>query len=81
MLWFIVLTTIMGNGDVYVSVRPALSPEYNNELICNDIGRQILIEEQKKLDESPQKGTVYYVCESISEEQFKKAIGKEGSNL
>jgi len=78
MIWFIVLTTIMSNGDVYTEIRPATSPEYNNEKTCMEVG-QVFVD-QKQIEIGTNSGKVYFVCHSMSVEQINKAAGKAGSN-
>lgn len=77
MLWFIVLITVMSNGDVYSDVRPATSPEFNSEETCKQIGGILVVQEQLKIADG---GKVYFVCDSFSKETFQKALGS-GSNL
>lgn len=79
MIWFIILTTIMTNGDVYTEIRPATSPEVNTEQQCNDAGK--IIVEQKQIELGTTNGKVYYVCQSLTEQEVNKATGKAGSNM
>lgn len=77
MIWFIILTTVMTNGDVYTEVRPATAPEYNTEKQCNDAG-QILVD-AKQIEVGTNSGKVYFVCQNISEEQIDKVLKKSNS--
>ena len=79
MLWFIILTTVMNNGDVYTDVRPATSPEYNNEQTCKEVGAVLVEQEQIKIGTNS--GKVYFVCDSFSKEAIKKAFTVPGQNL
>lgn len=78
MIWFIVLTTIMGNGEVYTEVRPATSPEFNTKEQCLAAGQ--LIVDQKQIEVGTDNGKVYYVCHSITADEFLKAVGKSGGS-
>lgn len=78
MFWFIILTTVMANGDVYTDVRPATSLEYNNEQVCNQAGAVLVEEEQRKVGTNA--GKVYYICESFSKETIDKATQKPGQD-
>jgi len=79
MLWFIVLTTIMSNGDVYAEVQFPLDPQYNNEKSCNESGAAII--NQKQLEIGTNAGKVYYICQSVNSDTLLKTIGKTGSGL
>ena len=74
MIWFIILTTVMTNGDVYTDIRSAIDPKYNNEQSCNDVGK-ILVEE-KQTEVGTSNGKVYFICSSLSEKDFDKATNK-----
>ena len=78
MIWFIVLTTILNNGDVYTEVRPATSPEYNTQEQCIAAGQ--LIVDQKQIEIGTTNGKVYYICHSLTSEEILKALGEPGSN-
>lgn len=78
MIWFIVLTTIMSNGDVYTEVRPAASPEFNTKEQCLAVGQVVV--DQKQIEIGTNSGTVYYVCHSITADEFLKAVGKSGGS-
>lgn len=73
MLWFIVLTTIMSNGDVYTEIRPATAPQYNTEKQCNEAG-QVLVD-QKQLEIGTNAGKAYFVCHSLSEKEITRVLG------
>jgi hypothetical protein len=77
MIWFIVLTTIMSNGDVYAEVQFPLDPQYNNEQSCNESG--IAVVNQKQLELGTNSGKVLYTCQSTSSDTVLKALGKSGS--
>lgn len=79
MFWFIVLTTVMNNGEVYTEIRPATSPEYNNEQTCKEAGQ--LIVDQKQLEIGTTNGKAYFVCHSLDVNDIAKAVGKSGSGL
>lgn len=78
MIWFIVLTTIMTNGEVFTEIRPATSPDVNTEAQCMEAGK--IIVDQKQLEVGTVNGKVYYICHSLSGEEIRKATGKAGSN-
>ena len=77
MIWFIVLTTIMSNGDVYAEVQFPNSAEYNNEKSCNESGNAIT--NQKQLEIGTKAGTVYFICQSASSDGLLNLLGKSGS--
>ena len=77
MIWFIVLTTIMSNGDVYAEVQFPLDPQYNNEQSCNESGNAII--NQKQLEIGTNAGKVYFVCQSATSDVLLKVLGKSGS--
>ena len=77
MIWFIVLTTIMSNGDVYAEVQFPNSSEYNNEKSCNESG--IAVVNQKQLELGTNSGKVYYICQAATSDTLLKVIGKSGS--
>lgn len=77
MIWFIILTTVMSNGDVYTEVQFPQKPEYNNEQQCNQSGDAIV--NQKQLELGTNSGKVYYVCQSASFDEIGKAL-KPGTN-
>ena len=77
MIWFIVLTTIMNNGDVYAEVQFPNSSEYNNEKSCNESGNAII--NQKQLEIGTKSGTVYFICQSASSDGLLNLLGKSGS--
>ena len=79
MLWFIVLTTIMSNGDVYAEVQFPLDPQYNNESSCKEYG--IAVVKQKQLELGTNSGKVYYICQAVTSDTLLKTIGKTGSGL
>lgn len=72
-IWFIVLTTVMNNGDVFMQVRPVLKPEYNNEKSCEEAGALVVTEEQMKVGTNA--GTVYFTCNNITQKQMNDANG------
>lgn len=76
MIWFIILTSVMTNGDVYTEVRPATKPEYNTEEQCIEAGK--LIVEAKQIEIGTNSGKVYFVCQSFSSQEINKALGKNG---
>ena len=78
MIWFIILTTVMNNGDVYTDVRPATTPEYNNEQSCNAAGK--ILVDQKQIEVGTSNGKTYYVCQVLSDDDIRAATGKSGSN-
>lgn len=77
MIWFIVLTTIMSNGDVYAEVQFPLDPKYNNEKSCNESGNAII--NQKQLEIGTKAGTVYFICQSVTSDTLLNVLGKTGS--
>ena len=77
MLWLIVLTTVMNNGDVYAEVQFPLDPQYNNEQSCNESGSAIV--NQKQLELGTNSGKVYYICQAVDSNSILKTIGKPGS--
>lgn len=74
MFWFIVLTIVLNNGEVYTDIRPVTDPKYNNEKECNDVGR--ILVDQKQIEIGTNDGKVYYICQSFSQEQLDKGMGK-----
>jgi hypothetical protein len=74
MIWFVILTIVMSNGDVYSEVRLASDPTYNNEQLCNEAGK-ILVEE-KQVEIGTTNGKAYYICNSFSSEEIDKALGR-----
>ena len=72
MIWFVILTTVMNNGDVYAEVRFPTDLLYNNEQSCNDSGKTIIQDEQNKIGTNA--GKVYFICQSTSPEELSKAI-------
>lgn len=77
MIWFIVLTTIMSNGDVYAEVQFPLDPQYNNEKSCNESGNAII--NQKQLEIGTNAGKMYFICQSATSDALPKILGKSGS--
>jgi hypothetical protein len=77
MIWFIVLTTIMSNGDVYAEVQFPLYPQYNNEKSCNESG--IAVVNQKQLEIGTNAGKVYYICQSATSDALLKVLGNTGN--
>lgn len=77
MIWFIILTTVMTNGDVYTEVRPATAPEYNTEQQCKEAGQTLV--DAKQVEIGTNSGKVYFVCDSIAEEQINKVLKKSNS--
>ena len=77
MIWFIVLTTIMSNGDVYAEVQFPLDPKYNNEQSCNESGNAII--NQKQLEIGTNAGKVYYICQSVTSDTLLNVLGKTGN--
>ena len=75
MIWFIVLTTIMNNGDVYAEVQFPLDPKYNNEQSCNEAGQ--LLVDQKQMEIGTNAGKTYVICKAISPEEIKACILKD----
>lgn len=73
MMWFLILTVVMNNGDVYTDVRPATDPKYSNEQSCNDAGK--ILVDQKQVEIGTNTGKVYFVCHSFSKEDIDKALG------
>lgn len=78
MVWFIVLTIIMNNGDVFTEIRPATSPEVNTKEQCDGAGK--IIVDQKQLEVGTNSGKVYYICQNLSGEEIRKATGKSGGS-
>ena len=70
-IWYIILVTIMANGDATVDTRYPLDPKFNNERDCNEVGDTIMREEQMKVGTS--QGTVYFICKVITAEDQRKA--------
>ena len=79
MIWFIVLTTIMSNGDVYAEVQFPLDPQYNNEQSCNESG--IAVVNQKQLELGTNSGKVFYICQSADSDSLLKVLGKSGTPI
>ena len=79
MFWYILLITVLSDGSVLADSRYPLSPDYNNEKTCNDVGTALMKEEQQKLD--AKSGTVYFVCKSLSTDEILKAFEKPGQNI
>lgn len=76
-MWFIILVTVLTNGQVYSDVRPATDPKYNTEASCEEAGASFVQQEQTKIGSD--NGKVFYVCEHFSEEEINKALGRVGS--
>lgn len=70
-IWYIILVTVMANGEASVDVRYPLNPKYNNEADCNQVGDTFMREEQMKLGTS--QGTVYFICKVMTPEDQRKA--------
>lgn len=79
MIWFIILITVTIDGKVYSEIRPAASPEYNNEETCNKAG--IALAEQEQMKIGTDVGSVYFICKSITKETFDKANAKAGQDI
>lgn len=79
MIWFIVLSVVMNNGEVYTQVHFPNSPEYNNEQTCNEAASAKADKLMSEIGTS--NGKVYYVCENLSEDEFKKATQKPGQEI
>ena len=79
MIWFIVLTTIMSNGDVYSEVQFPLDPKYNDEKSCNEVGFAVV--DQKQLELGTNSGKVFYICQSADSESLLKVLGKSGTPI
>ena len=78
MIWFIVLNTLMTDGTLYTEVQFPNTPEYNNEKTCNEVGNELMEQEQMKIGTNA--GTVYFICKELGLDQVRKATGKAGSN-
>lgn len=76
MIWFIILTYVMANGDVYTEMYPATKPEYNNKEVCIEVG-QVLVD-QKQIEIGTNSGKVYFICHSIDQKELDKVSGKTG---
>ena len=76
MIWFIILTYVMANGDVYTEMYPATKVEYNNENDCNEVGKVLV--DQKQIEIGTNAGKVYYVCQSINQKDLNEVMGKTG---
>lgn len=79
MIWFIVLTTIMSNGDVYSEVQFPLDPKYNDEKSCNEAG--IAFVNQKQLELDTNSGKVFYICQSADSDSLLKVLSKSGTPI
>ena len=79
MIWFIVLTTIMSNGDVYSEVQFPLDPKYNDEKSCNEVG--IAVVDQKQLELGTNSGKVLYICQSADSDSLLKVLSKSGTPI
>ena len=79
MLWFIVLTMVMNNGDVFTEIRPATAPEYNTEQQCNEVGKVLV--DQKQIEIGTNAGKAYFICHNLTLEEIKRVFNKSGSNL
>jgi len=77
-IWYIILVTVMADGNATVDTRYPNTPEYNNEATCNEVGDQLMRAEQMKIGTNA--GTVYFICKAISSQEIGKATGKTGSN-
>lgn len=77
-IWYIILVTVFTDGNATVDVRYPNTPQFNNEQTCNEVGNQLIEQEQMKIGTNA--GTVYYICKVISSEEIRKATGKSSSN-
>ena len=73
-MWYIILVTVMADGQASVDARYPNTPEYNNEKTCNEVGNMIMEQEQMKIGTNA--GTVYYICKELTGEQIKKSLSK-----
>jgi hypothetical protein len=73
-IWFIVIATVLANGDVAVDTRYPNSPDYNNEKDCNAAGQAFVDQEQMKLGTS--NGTIYFICKQITTDEIRNATSK-----
>jgi hypothetical protein len=74
MIWFVVLTYILADGKVYTELYPASVAEHNNEKSCNLAGEFLASKKQSEM--GIEVGKVYYICQSITEKEMDKALGK-----
>lgn len=73
-IWFIVLVTVLANGDVTVDTRYPNSPDFNNEKDCNESGQAFVDQEQLKM--GTDKGIIYFICKEINSDEVRKATSK-----
>ena len=73
-IWYIILVTVLANGDATVDTRYPNSPEYNDQKQCNEVGEYLMREEQMKIGTNA--GTVYFICKEITAEDQAKATRK-----
>ena len=78
MIWFIVLNTLMTDGTLYTEVQFPNTPEYNNEKTCNEVGQALV--DQRQLEIGTKSGTTYFICQSVTVDKIKSALGQSGSN-
>lgn len=77
MIWFIILTTVMNSGEVFAEVRFPNELDYNNETSCNEAGRAIGDLKQNEIGTSA--GKVYFICQSTTVDELRKAVTKKTS--
>lgn len=77
-IWYIILVIVMTDGSASVDTRYPNTPEYNNEKTCNEVGNELMEQEQMKIGTNA--GTVYFICKELGLDQVRKATGKAGSN-
>lgn len=76
-IWYVILFTVLADGQATVEVRYPNTPEFNNEKSCNDAGNLLMNEEQMKIGTNA--GIVYYICKAITQDEINRAQTKGGS--
>lgn len=72
MIWFVVLVTVMLNGDVFTEVRHATVPKNNNKESCEMAGKFIADQELEKI--GSENGRVFYTCQFFKIEDIDKVL-------
>lgn len=76
-IWYIILFTVLADGQATVDVRYPNTPDYNNEKSCNEAGNTLMNDEQMKIGTNA--GTVYYICKAITQDEITRALTKGGA--
>ena len=73
-VWFIVLITIMTNGDVYTELKVPTDISYNSKEACVTAGPLFVEMKQEQLGTN---GRVVFSCHALTETDIRDALTKK----